>query len=63
MEAASNLMATSFGLSSVFGLSAIALLHHFAQTIRRIDKGTLAQSEDEHFEYIDDRVNPQFIKL
>jgi hypothetical protein len=42
------------GLSSEFSFSAIALLNHFAQTIRRIDKRILAYSGDKHFEYIDD---------
>jgi hypothetical protein len=37
--------------------------NHFAEKIRRIDKGIFALSEDEHFEYIDDSVNPQIIKL
>jgi hypothetical protein len=37
--------------------------HHFAEKNRRIDRGIFALSEDEHFEYVDDGVNPQIIKL
>jgi hypothetical protein len=37
--------------------------HHFAYPIRRINPGIFALSEDEHFEVIDDRVNPQIIPL
>ncbi len=45
------------------GKDAFRVFHnHFAEKIRRIDKGIFALSEDEHFEYIDDSVNPQIIK-
>jgi hypothetical protein len=42
MEAASNLMVTSFGVSSVFGLSAIAFLNDsdflFCQPVQLIEE-------------------------
>ncbi|MBD0395442.1 MAG: hypothetical protein ICV52_16745 [Microcoleus sp. C1-bin4] len=35
--------------------------HHFADPIRRINPAIFGLAEDEHFEYIDDSVNPQII--
>jgi hypothetical protein len=37
--------------------------NHFAEKLRQIERGIFALPEDEHFEYVDDRVNPQIIKL
>jgi hypothetical protein len=37
--------------------------HHFAYQKRRINPVIFALSEDKHFEYIDDSVNPQIIPL
>jgi hypothetical protein len=37
--------------------------NHFADKIRRIDKRVFPLSEDQHFEYIDDSVEPRIIRL
>jgi hypothetical protein len=37
--------------------------NHFADKIRRIDKRIFPLSEDQHFEYIDDSVEPKIIRL
>lgn len=37
--------------------------NHFADENRRIDKRVFPLSEDQHFEYIDDRSNPRIISL